>query len=85
MDIDFRVAFVLLPVIAAVSWALFNMLQHKADPSLLNRSLGLGVRVRGQGEEEEGHSALLPYSTSYSLFSPQPFLHFSTALGSRVV
>jgi photosystem II PsbY protein len=25
MDIDFRVAFVLLPVIAAVSWALFNI------------------------------------------------------------
>lgn len=25
MDIDFRVAFVLLPVIAALSWAVFNI------------------------------------------------------------
>ncbi len=25
MDIDLRVAFVLLPVVAAVSWALFNI------------------------------------------------------------
>lgn len=25
MDIDWRVAFVLLPLIAAVSWALFNI------------------------------------------------------------
>jgi len=91
MDIDFRVAFVLLPVIAAVSWALFNIAPaaSKRIPLAWEPKLGVFSQVSPGHPttpvRERGPTLSAPLTPPFGLQSNQPFqdsARCSNVLGS---